>query len=317
MEFITPLYMGTTLKQYITYLKPELTKMGYREISFTGFMGGRSGIVTNLGGSPGCVSDVYPKARHSVSRFFVDTKNAKLFLALAGMTDCPTGNYGEWWTFTGGIGSDQFVRGRCYKQVKLDITSKSAFEYSPGVSNGYEGQNHKFFRKSTKEELVAQFLHGRVIDEDVYIISRNELSKIHDVACSEWKQKIRSFGEQFGDPFGTDVSLPDSIIEEMYEAASLTQKEVLDSVFPDFKPDNNLISYSLSGPRDLEDIRAQFRMLSEALTGDSTMIQLGEQAALETSNPRLAQRSIWVDGEVVVHPCRGKGCIIELRKIVE
>lgn len=53
-------------------------------------------------------------------------------------------------------------------------------------------------------------------------ISLQGMKEIHDVACADWKKKIKSMT----DPFG-DTTLTNTQIEEMFSAASVDQAKVL------------------------------------------------------------------------------------------
>jgi hypothetical protein len=55
----------------------------------------------------------------------------------------------------------------------------------------------------------------------------SELKRIHDVACRDWKLKIRSMVT----PFQDEVFVSNEQIEEMLEAATSTQKPVVEDVF--------------------------------------------------------------------------------------
>ena len=58
-------------------------------------------------------------------------------------------------------------------------------------------------------------------------ISVSDLKKIHDVACAAWKKKIAKMVK----PFEDAVTLTEQQIGEMFDAATKSQREVLEQVF--------------------------------------------------------------------------------------
>lgn len=60
-------------------------------------------------------------------------------------------------------------------------------------------------------------------------ITREQLESIHDIACSEWKDKIRKVAQV--QPFGNIITLSPSYIGEMFKAATKTQLPVLEGIF--------------------------------------------------------------------------------------
>jgi len=68
-----------------------------------------------------------------------------------------------------------------------------------------------------------------VIITNMKKIKKTDLQKIHDVACSTWKDKIKEIAKR--EIFGDTVELTQSEINEMFSAANTKQTEVLESVF--------------------------------------------------------------------------------------
>jgi hypothetical protein len=60
-------------------------------------------------------------------------------------------------------------------------------------------------------------------------IKKSDLKKIYDVACLTWQGKIEKLATR--NPFGDDVELTQSEIDEMFKAADSTQTRVLEEVF--------------------------------------------------------------------------------------
>jgi hypothetical protein len=62
-----------------------------------------------------------------------------------------------------------------------------------------------------------------------YTITREQLQKIYDVACSEWKETILKYSRR--NPFGNTIEFTQTEVSEMFKAASLSQTAVLANIF--------------------------------------------------------------------------------------
>lgn len=122
--------MDCTRKQYEKYLKDELLKMGYKEVEIDGLYWADYFVIVNNFGDLGRITQISNAHKHSNNRTYLGSFNAPLFLALAAMTDSPTGNYREY--YTNGI----------------------EFACLPFTSGVFYGG---IWRKATKEEIVALF----------------------------------------------------------------------------------------------------------------------------------------------------------------
>lgn len=60
-------------------------------------------------------------------------------------------------------------------------------------------------------------------------INKENLKKIHDVACSTWKKKLEGYAKR--KPFDNEVELTGDEIEEMFAASDANQKKVLNKFF--------------------------------------------------------------------------------------
>ena len=99
-NFTQKISMNCTKEQYENYLKDELLKMGYKEYGLDwGY--NESIIVNNWAGFMGDLASLNPTIKTDNGRLYLGSFNPELFLALAAMTDNPTGNYRE--IFTNGI----------------------------------------------------------------------------------------------------------------------------------------------------------------------------------------------------------------------
>lgn len=152
--FTQKLSMKCSCGQYDMYLKDELLKIGYKEICLSKYF--TSFIVNNFGGNSGQITNVKEEDTLRYNRMRIEEFNSELFLALAAMTDEPNGNYGEYWTYIKETNSS-FTKGRIYKQLQPSIECMYCFMKDYGGLNGYSNQNYQYFRKSSVEEIIANF----------------------------------------------------------------------------------------------------------------------------------------------------------------
>ena len=62
-----------------------------------------------------------------------------------------------------------------------------------------------------------------------YTITREQLQKIYDVACSDWKETILKYSRR--NPFGTTIEFTQEEVVAMFVASSLSQRTVLEGIF--------------------------------------------------------------------------------------
>ncbi len=60
-------------------------------------------------------------------------------------------------------------------------------------------------------------------------ISRTDLGKIHNIACSTWKTKLEKLGSR--NPFSGTIELTQSEVDEMFKAATPDQRPTLVNIF--------------------------------------------------------------------------------------
>ena len=75
-----------------------------------------------------------------------------------------------------------------------------------------------------RERLNLKPKQGKMIT-----VTKKELGKIYEVACTTWKAKIQDL--TLRNPFGTDIELSQAEIDEMFKAATESQTPVLESIF--------------------------------------------------------------------------------------
>jgi hypothetical protein len=104
------------------------------------------------------------------------------------------------------------------------ITTNGFYDYHSSII---------FFDTSISLEEWDEIVNGTQIKtEEVmkkYEIRRQELKKIHDVACNDWKEKITEYALR--NPFGNTIEFTQIEVDEMFKASEKTQTKVLESIF--------------------------------------------------------------------------------------
>jgi hypothetical protein len=65
-----------------------------------------------------------------------------------------------------------------------------------------------------------------------YKVTREQLKEIYDIACNRWKEKIAGITNNYLGAFKNEGILPESIVNEMRDAATKDQKPTIDRIFP-------------------------------------------------------------------------------------
>jgi hypothetical protein len=72
-------------------------------------------------------------------------------------------------------------------------------------------------------------LYLKIKQMETQTISRENLKKIYDVACSGWKTKIEDYAKR--NPFKDDIDFTQNEVNEMFNASDDKQKSVLSKIF--------------------------------------------------------------------------------------
>jgi hypothetical protein len=79
---------------------------------------------------------------------------------------------------------------------------------------------------------LEEILKGETVKQNnmkTNTISRTDLGKIHNIACSTWKTKLEKLGSR--NPFSGTIELTQSEVDEMFKAATSDQRPVLVNIF--------------------------------------------------------------------------------------
>ena len=154
--FTQRISMDCTKEQYEKYLKEELLKMGYEEVGIDWFDREKI-IVNNISARIGCLGSTMRSNNSSYDRVYLGSFNAPLFLALAAMTDKAEGNYGEYWICIRESSYFNFTKDKLYKSIGVYHDKSPMFYDNKGVEDGALIKHlFKYFRKATKEEIMAK-----------------------------------------------------------------------------------------------------------------------------------------------------------------
>ena len=122
------------------------------------------------------------------------------------------------------------------KEHDKDFTGISVFCPYYGISINGEVDNYSSkhcFDTILSLEEWDEIVNGTQTKKEEtmknYTITREQLKKIYDVACFDWKEKITEYAGR--NPFGDTIEFTQTEVGEMFKAASLSQTAVLANIF--------------------------------------------------------------------------------------
>lgn len=130
------------------------------------------------------------------------------FLALAAMSNNECGIKGEWWYCKEELYN--FTQDKIYQQVEPSITNFCAFIDNKGKGDGMAGDNLRYFRKATIEEIQNHFKkefvlpdcwHVKVTEQNQEVLGkwRGVKVKIDEIVGTvKWKNKYTEKGHNSG-----------------------------------------------------------------------------------------------------------------------
>lgn len=185
-QFTTPVSMKVTEQQFKNDLEQPLKEMGYKIGGIQNF-DIYSYLLTNRMGIDNHLSNYDEANRCLYYNYLIETYNPKLFLALAGMTNSPDGNVGEWRKCVGNWVS--FDNNNLYKQIE-NKNGVFVLIDKNGNKNHISIDLLYMFPKATKEEIIAFFseteteveqeLIGYMFRNDEY----NRMTYVHAIGVS-------------------------------------------------------------------------------------------------------------------------------------
>jgi hypothetical protein len=235
--FTQPVSMRVSEKQFEEDLRQPLIDLGYRMRGLSDFSD-MPIITTNVSGYNDVVSNVLEAYKNIHDRYFIDHYNPELFLALAAMTNKPSGIKGEWWKYVGNNVNRVFEKVKLYKQVKGHCEDVFAFSDDFGRTSGFSGQNCRFFVKPTKEEIINHFTNKPVMKKETrfpFRLNEKEYKQIIKVACGVWRQKlVAQWGVSIA--IGGYADVFEDFYKEMRRACTGEQHNLFDEIFGKDEP---------------------------------------------------------------------------------
>ena len=129
------------------------------------------------------------------------------------------------------------------------VDSEGRFECSEEYPSkkGYSIVPIPEFIEYHRERLNLKPKQGKMIT-----VTKKELGKIYEVACTTWKARIQDL--TLRNPFGTDIELSQAEIDEMFKAATKDQIPTLESIFgkQGINKDHHLVQTIINQLNDIE-----------------------------------------------------------------
>ena len=155
----------------------------------------------------------------------------------------------------------------------------------------------RYFNKETK--TIETIIKKQEIME-TFTITRTDMQKIYDIACSTWKMIIMDLTTKYAtSSFSDEVILPKEEVEKMFNAANPSQKKTLNEVFPEYSisKDKNIFIKGATS--------AQHRDLEIALKSliPNHRVEMINNAGDLINRPDLKYRGLFVGSniKVIVH----------------
>lgn len=117
-------------------------------------------------------------------------------------------------------------------------------------------------------------------------VTRDQMIKIHSIACGDWKAKIERKMLELGLVIGTEAEIDTDFVKAMFGAANASQMEVLNKIFPGGLSRNVLENV------DTSEAERKANALSKVLFGNGHSIQMARTWASDVKRPDLVGKAI-------------------------
>jgi hypothetical protein len=131
-----------------------------------------------------------------------------------------------------------------------------------------------------------------------YQVKKAELEQIHGVACGDWKTRIAEL--TLRNPFGDGIELTQTEVDEMFAAATESQRPVLVAVFGEPNTEIDLSNAEFDG----------LLLFERAGTASSTMISVRLGGEMKNKAFYLNSKFTWE----IKEDARGETCLVPTRK---
>jgi len=301
MTFTQPVSMICSKEQYERDLKGPLLAMGYDERNLSNFISFPL-LVTNQGSWKGRLANLLVENKDAYNRYFIKEYNPELFLALAGMTDNPNGNIGEWWKFIDIDNAYGFVVNDLYKQIG-PLEKSGPFQNKFGNPDGFV---LSCFTKPTKQEIINHFTKKINKQMDKVIVKKSDFKKLYDLACYDWKTKFDELLKPF--MFSDTIEFDNPLIRIMQRACTAEQLKVFKEIFKEIDKNPFVKSFN---PTDIQ-------KTSETLFGKKYLMEIatGSTDKNAFNKPELYGKALYFSDEVevITHTSpKYNGTLVELK----
>ena len=162
--------------------------------------------------------------------------------------------------------------------------------------NNRLAKENKYFDEKTK--TIETIIKKQEIMK--FKTTRSSMQKIYNVACTTWKSKIIDMVSKYAvSGFSEEIILPQIEVEEMFKAASSTQKEVLEEVFPNYREGNNILREDISSAEWGNFLKSFNSLFKPSYRG----LETAQSATFRIGREDLENRAIYIPSnmEVIVH----------------
>ena len=175
-------------------------------------------------------------------------------------------------------------------------TIRLATSKEKDLLNNRLAKENKYFDEKTK--TIKTIIKKQEIME--FKTTRANMKQIYNVSCTAWKSKIIEMVSKYAvSQFSEEIILPQEEVDEMFRAASSTQKETLKEVFPNYKEDNNILREDIS-LEEWDDFLERFNNLFKPFYKG---LEAAQSATFRIDRKDLENRAIYIPSrmKVIVH----------------
>lgn len=140
------------------------------------------------------------------------------------------------WEINGSEEFKQFIHERKWDQHVMGNMQYQIYRFSneeQNIRTSTYRNNGKPYVKVTMEQLIKHYTPNQQKETNMtHTISKKQLKEIHDVACYDWKSKIKAYASE--DPFSDIIAFTEAEVKAMFDTATPEQRVVLRSIFVDY-----------------------------------------------------------------------------------
>lgn len=174
-------------------------------------------------------------------------------------------------------------------------------------ANFYRDSKPDNYTEITTEQFKKYILKetNMIEVEKTYIVTRSQLSELHRIACTSWRETIEEYANKIIFP-SEMIMVERSVLERAFNAAGGEQVALLNKIFPDFDKNDNPFKRLIGS-----DLLNKF---SREAFGDGSL-EIASSAAENIGRDDLKNRALFVSSrhEIILHDS-STGTVIEFKK---